>query len=835
MGLRTGLAGLLIGTGTAMALEVADIPATPPDDAVMAPKALVDDMARWTAQAFGAPEGAADAGRTEVRLVRQDHSTLFFGRSCMDTPLRIGTQDFTHGLGTHSVSEIRVAVPRGATAFKAAAGIDNNYDTQGGKGSAGFIVEVDGREAANTPVLHGGDAPVPVSVALDDAARELTLRVTDGGDGAGWDQADWADAQFVMADGTARQIDEGQGRLPFAHARTPFSFKYNGASSETFLDGWKHEARFEDNHGTASWRDPATGLAVTAEIFTHSRFAAAEWVLSFENGGAQDTPIIEDVQALDIAQRTGDARQALVMHELEGDACGATSFLPKTTRMEPGTKIDRAPTGGRSSSISAFPFFTTEYNGQGFIVGIGWTGQWASHIERIENGPVRMRAGMELTHLVLHPGERIRTPRMLVMAWAGDRTNAQNQFRRLMLLRAPQEQGRPVRLPVALQTFDRYNSRPEWTCEDGQVKAVDVAHELGCDTYWFDAAWFPKHFPNGVGSWFAEPGEFPRGLRPVGDRCHKYGMKFVLWFEPERVAKDTQFSTEHPEFVFGGREGGLFMLNDPRARRFLTDLLSQRIEEYGIDVYRNDFNMDPLPYWRGNDAPDRQGMTEIRYIEGLYAMWDELLARHPGLWIDNCSSGGRRIDIEMCSRSVPLWRSDTNCFRGNFEWKQAQSMTLPTYVPLQEACMWASEAYDERSAATGGLLCQLDYLANDFPRERAKALVAEAKDRQKYWYGDFYPLTPVSNAADQFAAWQFHRADLDEGIVLAFRREQCPQAGIIAGLSAVDPAGRYTVEMTDEKGVTTAGETTGAELQSNLVLRIPAKGQSLAVKYRRIK
>ncbi len=835
MRLCAGLACLLFGAGLAAALEITDLPATPPDDAVMAPKAMVDDMVRWTTQAFGAPESPAAANRIDVRVVRQDHSSPYFGRSCMDTALRVGTQDFAHGLGTHAFSEIHVAVPKGAKEFKAFVGIDNNYDTQGSKGSVAFIAELDGKEAARTPVLRGGDAPVPIGIALDDTARELVLKVTDGGDGPGCDQADWADAQFVMNDGAVRQLDEGQSRLPFAPAETPFSFKYNGASSDAFLSGWKHDVHAENNHYLAHWSDPATGLVVTAETFSHSRFPATEWVLYFENRGTADTPIIEDVQAMDIAQRTGDARQALLLHELEGDACGATSFLPKTTRVEVGAKVDRAPTGGRSSSISAFPFFTTEYNNRGLIVAIGWTGQWASHIDRAENGPVRICAGMELTHLVLHPGERIRTPRMLVMAWEGDRANAQNQFRRLMLLRSPQEQGRPVALPVALQTFDRYNARPDWTCEAGQIKAVEAAHELGCDTYWFDAAWFPKHFPNGVGSWFADPKEFPRGLKPIADRCHQYGMKFIVWFEPERVAKDTQISNEHPEFVFGGKEGGLFMLNDPKARRFLTDLLCQRIEEYGIDVYRNDFNMDPLPFWRGNDAPDRQGITEIRYIEGLYAMWDELLARHPGLWIDNCSSGGRRIDIEMCSRSVPLWRSDTNCSRGNFEWKQAQSMTLPRYVPLQTACVWAPEAYDARSASTGGLLCQFDYLADDFAMHRAKELIAEAKDRQKYWYGDFYPLTPVSNANDQFAAWQFHRADLDEGIVLAFRRDQCPQAGIIAGLSAINPAGRYTVEMTDEKGATTASEATGAELQNNLVLRIPERGQSLAVKYKRIK
>ena len=150
------------------------------------------------------------------------------------------------------------------------------------------------------------------------------------------------------------------------------------------------------------------------------------------------------------------------------------------------------------------------------------------------------------------------------------------------------------------------------------------------------------------------------------------GLKFLLWFEPERVVTNTAIAREHPEFLLKGGNSSLYNLGDPAARRWLTDLLSKRITEFGLDTYRNDFNIDPLGFWRANDAPDRQGISEIRYIEGLYAMWDELLAKHPGLWIDNCASGGRRIDIEMISRSVNLWRSDTGCAPGHglFLWIQ---------------------------------------------------------------------------------------------------------------------------------------------------------------------
>lgn len=135
----------------------------------------------------------------------------------------------------------------------------------------------------------------------------------------------------------------------------------------------------------------------------------------------------------------------------------------------------------------------------------------------------------------------------------------------------------------------------------------------------------------------------------------------------------------------------------------MSELISKRLSEYGIDVYREDYNIDPLDFWRKNDAPDHQGMTEIRFVEGDYAFWDALLARHPGLWIDNCASGGRRIDLETCMRSVPLWRSDTSCSPGHPEWNQQQSVSLCQYLPLHTASAWDPEltcsAAPERRAA----------------------------------------------------------------------------------------------------------------------------------------
>ena len=236
---------------------------------------------------------------------------------------------------------------------------------------------------------------------------------------------------------------------------------------------------------------------------------------------------------------------------------------------------------------------------------------------------------MELTHLTLRPGEAIRSPRILLFPWAGDRADAHNQFRRLLMTHyLPKVDGKPVQFAFAAQSFNQ--GPPNWGTEAGQFAAAKINHDLGCDTLWMDAGWFEGNFPNGVGNWFPKPKEFPHGLAPIGKECERLGLKFLVWYEPERVADNTQIALEQPAFVLpvnkphGG--GGLFNLGDPAARRWMTDLLIRQITEFHIHTYRNDFNMDPLGFWRQNDATNRQGITEIRYVEGLYAMWDELRA-----------------------------------------------------------------------------------------------------------------------------------------------------------------------------------------------------------------
>ncbi|NLH15040.1 MAG: hypothetical protein GX455_00530 [Phycisphaerae bacterium] len=791
----------------------------------------------WTYDAFTIPRPSEQEPAIRVEVHRQDHSVLRYGQSCIETPIRIGQQDFKRGLGTHANSEIVLHLPPKPAAFKAFVGIDNNFDTGGQRGSVQFSVEIGGKEVYRTATVNGGQTPLPVNIELPPDTKEITLKADSTADGPVHDQADWADAKIVLEGG--KEVWIGEPPQPFLAEELPFSFLYGGVPALQLLKGWPRTfERIEQQNRvvhTIQWMDPKTGLRVIAAATVFEPYSAVEWLLNFENTGTQDTPILENIQTIDVPLRTGYFRKPVILHQITGDVCGEKSFLPLDTALEPGKPVVFAPVGGRSSN-GTFPFFNLEYGDEGMITAIGWSGQWAARLERSAAGPTRLQAGMEKTRFLLHPGERVRGPRILIMPWKGDRLLAHNRFRRLLLFEyAPRLNGRPLRLPVAAQCFDRYSwNRPEWSTEAGQIAAVAATRQLGCDTHWFDAAWFEGGFPNGVGNWFCKPTSFPHGLKPVSDACHKSGLQFLLWFEPERVAPGTQIAREHPEFVLGGKDGGLFKLNDPAARKWLTELLSQRITEYGLDVYRNDFNMDPLSYWRQADTADRQGITEIRYVEGHYAMWDELRARHPGLWIDDCSSGGRRIDLETLSRSVPLWRSDTGCSPGHADWDQVQSLGLTSYIPLSTSCAWEPKAYVLRSAATGGSITQFDYLNTNFSMELARAAIDEAKQNQKFWYGDFYPLTRANLGSDAFSAWQLHRADLDAGIVLAFRRSDCPYPVLQANLHAINPNGAYTVEFIDETRAVQTKTMFGRELATDLELRIPKRTESLLIRYQPI-
>ena len=247
----------------------------------------------------------------------------------------------------------------------------------------------------------------------------------------------------------------------------------------------------------------------------------------------------------------------------------------------------------------------------------------------------------------------------------------------------------------------------------------------------------------------------------------------------------------------------------PDAWKWCTKLIADMIAEQGIDCYRQDFNTSPLPYWQANDMPDRVGMTEIRYIEGLYAFLDELRRQFPNLLIDNCASGGRRLDFEMMRRSLPLWASDMQCFPDYItERNQQQVHGLSYWLPqfsfgTQDH---AGDTYHFRSTMASGINIHLfTYercsIRSDYPYQWLRDRLDEYHRAKVYFNGDFYPLLPQSDLFHDWSACQFHRPDLGGGILEVFRKKDSPIEKICFEFRGLDPATSYKIEDVDSEKI----------------------------------
>jgi alpha-galactosidase len=651
--------------------------------------------------------------------------------------------------------------------------------------------------------------------------------------------ADWAQAFCAPPEG--RKTKAETKLLPEV-LKPPFSFVFGSRNSAELLPGWKCDVNTSDldsmrKQQAVTYTDPQTGLTVRAVATLFKDFPAVEWVLYFKNTGPSDTPILEDIQALDSTLRSPDGDP--VLHYARGATCSMDDFMPITRIIYPKDRVHVQPGGGRSSS-DFLPFFNLEAKEEGVVLAIGWSGEWATTFTR-DAGPganLRLSAGMALTHLRLHPGEEIRTPRIALLFWQGEHLRGNNLLRQFILAyHRPSAGGRPVNMPLCNGSWGGTPAAQHLE----NIRQL-LAHHLPMDYYWIDAEWFGK------GEWWANPGNweikkdlYPQGFKPLSDVLHASGRKLLLWFEPERVCEGTPWSQELRDWLlevpkekrvfrgFVSPEGDVsvadpawvrnesnrnqFRANDrllnlgiPEARQFLTDFISSKIEEFGLDCYRHDANIAPLEFWRAADAPDRQGITEIRWVEGFYAYWDELLRRHPQLIIDDCASGGRRIDLETLSRSLPLWRTD---FALNDTANQCHTYGLLYWVPLNSTSVGnpgLDDNYRLRSGMSSGLQFDLYYFGNPSEErknrervswERARRALEQYRSIQKYFYGDYYPLTQYSQADDAWMAYQLDLADAGEGVVVVLKRPLSSYTHAVFALHALQKDASYELTNLD--------------------------------------
>ncbi|HMO84136.1 MAG TPA: alpha-galactosidase [Lacipirellulaceae bacterium] len=630
------------------------------------------------------------------------------------------------------------------------------------------------------------------------------------------------------------------------HETPPFSFDFQTAARSTFPQSWKRDEieRSVDQNRTEliiTWTHEASGLEVRAEAIEYRDFPAIEWTVYFKNNGGKRTPLLQDITGLDLTLTRGDGGE-FVLHGIKGDFCSADSYEPFQLEMPAGfeKKFSPPPYSGKSSDgPDGWPYHNLQMPGGGMIVAVGWPGQWESSFTRVGGKGLRMTAGQQLTHLVLEPGEEIRTPLIAILFWQGeDVVRSQNLWRQWYLKHViPHVDGKPQG-PLKQIQVDGSDTNFVQRVLDAGIRP---------DLCWRDAGGANTWYPSDKGPYASKPGEpdnrwlntgtwdidrtkYPLGFRPFSDWVRANGMQFLLWFEPERVgSRETWLGQNHVDWLLPATDmtvGDILNLGNREALTWLIEHIDGMIKSEGIDWYREDMNGNgPLSAWRAADSEDRQGITENLYIQGHLKFWDELLRRNPGLSIDSCASGGRRNDLETMRRAVPLLRSDLqfpDSQRDVIEGNQCHTYGLSSWLPFQGTGVYRYDPYSLRSFYLPSF--GMGSLSDEHLTAQAKAFDECEQIAESMLFGDYYPLTPYTLALDAWIAWQFDRPDVGEGAVQAFRRQRSPQSSIRLKLRGLRSDAIY--EVTDfDKG--TSEHTGAALMEDGLEVSLEPRGSAV--------
>lgn len=640
-----------------------------------------------------------------------------------------------------------------------------------------------------------------------------------------------------------------------------FSFLIDGVS---FRDV-KHEVITENHeniHKVVYLFDG--GLKLTNVLKLYPQYDACEWVNYFENTGSEPCGIISELWDADVElpfapsekKLTGPAylpadENVIKIYAPRGSEWSDKEFSCDVDRLchnhydhwlSEGSIRTYASFGGRSSDSENAPFFNVMHGKKpmGFIAAVGWTGQWNAYFERKEASVV-FKSKIEDTSFRLLPGESFRTSSVTLMSYSGNMQEGQNKWRRFVkeVYSPIGKRSVPQNAPFCAGLWGGMST-------EGCLSRIATVEKekLPFDHYWMDAGWYgggcsvsPDEYEGDwalhTGNWEINSFRHPDMLLDVTGEIKKSGKRFILWFEPERVRNNAPLFKEHPEYLLFLNEDNpdaLLNLGDSNAWKYCFDTLAELIERLNVSVYRQDFNFHPLNFWRKYDSPERIGITEIKHINGLYKLWDALLERFPRLLIDNCASGGRRIDIETLRRSVPLWRSDAQCPANPVpEITQAHAASHSMWMPYSGTSagrVWF-DTYRFRSAYAPAMSTNFTFSERnsfgDDPEKIAwfRQMCEEYLRVRPYLSCDVYPLTSPDAAKDIWSAIQYHDPESDSGVILAFRRENAPYSQAEFSLSGISAEKEYIFEDVD-------GETeliSGKELTEN--------GFSLTIKEKR--
>ena len=303
--------------------------------------------------------------------------------------------------------------------------------------------------------------------------------------------------------------------------------------------------------------------------------------------------------------------------------------------------------------------------------------------------------------------------------------------------------------------------------EENELPMIDAAAELGAEYYVMDAGWYAENsWWTAVGDWQYNHKRFPNGIRKIFDYVKSKGMVPGIWLEIEVMGIECPLAKDLPDEWFFMRHGrrvidnGRYQLDFrcPGVRQFTREAVDRVVNEYGVGYIKFDYNIE-MNAGTENDA-DSLGDGLLEANRAYLAWIDEIHEAYPDLILENCSSGGLRMDYAMLAHhDLQSMTDETKCTHMAAIACAAATGTLP-----EQAAIWAYplETDNDNIVAmnmVNALLLRIHLSGRaTLLSEQQKALVKEAVAKYKEIRGKiagfrpFYPLGLPARGGNRFCA-----------------------------------------------------------------------------------
>ena len=610
----------------------------------------------------------------------------------------------------------------------------------------------------------------------------------------------------------------------------PMTFRYGesvyrGFSGENFKLLQEKTRKDEKKETTVTELLLNEQIKIDLQRVFYPKYGFYEWSVSFENIGKTNSEYISDVYA-DLSLKC----EQPVLRGILGDHVNQYRPYAKDITVE---KVRFVSDGGRPTHVY-FPYFNLTCEGGGAFIVIGWAGTWSAEF-KYEDGVVDFNGRSIISlNTYLKPNQRITSATYVCGLYKGNYYDSVNLWRRWFIdnnMPKFDPQSESMR-PFSTLAFVNDTGRPN---SDGSISedyttwkpTFDKMREVGChpDFRWFDAGWYiaPDKGDIGldwesIGTWELCPNRWPGNTFAEScEHLHKHGIRTLMWFEPEAVTRpdilEKNFGYKREWAIdIDGFKRMYNNIGDPDCYKWTRDRVLKVLRENKIDMFREDFNMQPGPSWDYLDQELGQyGITEHDAVMAHYKLWDEIIectSSYGGCsFIDSCASGGGRNDLLSLRRAIPMLRSDSD--RVTSALRLSMTASFDEWIPFtgantrekpdQLSPLGISDVYIWRASYLPVL--NIDAQFTQDPDQDFSILlngIAEWDKVKPYLLKDFYVLTPWHDQYDKsgFTALCYYDPKKEKGALLVFRMEDCEHETVNIKLPFARGGADYT--LTDE-------------------------------------